>query len=408
MECTPNSTGGPLTNNTGVLMGNLSSTKYTNLTSLLIPEDYMTYKNIAAFLNTYIISSICMFGVVGNTLNLVVLTRRSLTTHMDHMEKSVNISLIALAVSDLLFCLCAFPHAIKDKTTFSSPSVDFWLLYTAYGEAVVNSFLLSSTWLTVAMAIMRYLAVYHPLEARLNRGLPCTRVILVCVFLFSVIFNLPRYWMKQISYIDCMEGGRSYYSESGPLRIHVTAEIVYMWIYFVTAIAIPLCVLAYCNIYLIHALHVTRKLRRQYSGSAYTVTNSTNIVTLTLSIIVVFYVILVAPAELLNFGRYMIKSKAKYSLSLTLKYTLAVTIGNTLQTVNFAFNFVLYCIINVHFRKVTRRLFCSVSRFWHRNATPAVRQFEQQPCLGRHDNVCHHGIEKIKMIPMNNGNIHAI
>ena len=52
--------------------------------------------------------AICVFGIVGNLLNLVVLTRKRLQTYMDYIEKSSNIRFVALAVSDMIFCLVYF------------------------------------------------------------------------------------------------------------------------------------------------------------------------------------------------------------------------------------------------------------------------------------------------------------
>jgi hypothetical protein len=49
--------------------------------------------------------TICSFGIVGNLLNLLVLTRKRLQCSMDRMEKSAHVGLVSLAVSDLMFCL---------------------------------------------------------------------------------------------------------------------------------------------------------------------------------------------------------------------------------------------------------------------------------------------------------------
>ena len=48
---------------------------------------------------------ICLFGIVGNVLNLIVLTHKRLQSHMDNIEKSSNMRFVALAVSDMIFCL---------------------------------------------------------------------------------------------------------------------------------------------------------------------------------------------------------------------------------------------------------------------------------------------------------------
>jgi hypothetical protein len=318
-------------------------------------EELMLYDKIEYALSKYVIHALCLFGVIGNSLNLIVLTRKSLTIQMERLEKSAHIGLIALAVSDLLFCISALPHALKDNNHFFSPSIDFWLIYDVYGEVVINIFLLSSTWLTVAMAVSRYVAICYPLRARQHLRIMFTRIVIILVFLFSVVFNLPRFWMKSITFIECEEGGRAYFSQNGPMKQYKILEAVYMWLYFALGIAVPLILLAYCNVYLLRALHVSIKPRRQHSGTSRTsVSNSTNVVTLTLMIIIVFYIILVGPAEVLAFWKPYVLNN--YSLNIVIKYSLLITICNTLQAINFAINFILYCIINVHFRKVIRNL----------------------------------------------------
>ena len=146
--------------------------------------DLGIYWSVEQVINTKIILAICIFGIIGNILNLLILSRKSLTTHMERLEKSAHFGLIALALSDLLFCISALPHTVKDPSRFDTPTVDFWLLYDAYGDAVVNTFILSSTWLTVAMAISRYIAICYPLHAREHLSLTSSRVVIAMVFLF--------------------------------------------------------------------------------------------------------------------------------------------------------------------------------------------------------------------------------
>lgn len=55
-----------------------------------------------------------------------------------------------LAVSDALFCVAVLPRAYIGASVFGFRRYDFRIVYAAYGDAVVNTFIVSSTWLTVA------------------------------------------------------------------------------------------------------------------------------------------------------------------------------------------------------------------------------------------------------------------
>jgi len=70
----------------------------SNLTSTGSPH------RLTTLINDFLAPAVCLFGVIGNALNLVVLTRRRLQHSMDGLERSVRLGLVALAVSDAVFC----------------------------------------------------------------------------------------------------------------------------------------------------------------------------------------------------------------------------------------------------------------------------------------------------------------
>ena len=69
---------------------------------------------------TLVVIPIAILGMLGNMLNIFVLTRKQLLNSLDRMEKSVNVGLVALAVSDFLFCLL-FLAAISPEKAMYSP-----------------------------------------------------------------------------------------------------------------------------------------------------------------------------------------------------------------------------------------------------------------------------------------------
>lgn len=75
---------------------------------LNITEDERSHLAFRAVVEYYVIPVVCVFGVGGNLLNLVVLTRKRVQHSMDHLERSAHAGFVALAVSDLSFCLLDF------------------------------------------------------------------------------------------------------------------------------------------------------------------------------------------------------------------------------------------------------------------------------------------------------------
>ena len=362
----------------------LNSTHYTHSNS--VDNDFITanksletwHKDVEDFLYEKVILVICLLGMLGNILTLIVLSRKCATRSMDRMETSAHMGLLALAVSDFLFCISTIPHSFQDRHQFEFDCISFRLLYRIYGNGVINIFIMSSTWLTVVMAMCRYLAICFPLRGRLLIGKTFTALSICGVFVLCVLFNLPRFWTQKVESVQCSEGYFQYYASRGVVYSNTKLEQVYAWMYFIACIFVPFLILAYCNAYLIRALRTSRRLRRHHTRSRDLSTSSKNTLTLTLVVVIVFYIILVTPTELLHFAKYRVISSPW--LMASQKYNLAVAVCNTLQAVNFAINFVLYCTMNAQFLSTVKSMF-SFRSSRHSNGYASAESIEPVPAM---------------------------
>jgi len=90
-------------------------------------------------IRTRAVPVVCVFGVVGNVLTLVVLASERLHFGAGG-ERKVSIWLQALAVSDLLLCVVLLPHGLMSYDgSLLYTSFSFQLLFRAYGSAVINN-----------------------------------------------------------------------------------------------------------------------------------------------------------------------------------------------------------------------------------------------------------------------------
>lgn len=151
------------------------------------------------------------------------------------------------------------------------------------------------------------------------------------------------------------------------------------------AILLPLPVLTVCNVCLARALRRSRLLQKQYramnircrsirsvtgqeayssrggedrrtgssrhrGGTQSSTTSSQHRITPTVIGLIVLFTLLVGPSEILAlFRQYILtgqQSAASYDA-----YQSAIVVTNFLLLVNFAVNFVLYCVVNVQFRR---------------------------------------------------------
>jgi len=88
------------------------------------------------------------------------------------LERSALVGLGALAVSDLLFCLVGLPSvwlkpsgaALNDEAPFTAKLAFYY--NRVYKVPLHNMFLFSSTWIAVAIAVERFIAIGSPIRAR--------------------------------------------------------------------------------------------------------------------------------------------------------------------------------------------------------------------------------------------------
>ena len=101
----------------------------------------------------YLASVVCIFGIIANTLNIIVLTR-------PNMISSTNCILTGLAVSDGLTMAAYLPFALRFYVLYgidfnpernSYAAVNYMLFFACF-SVVVHSV---SIWLTVALAVFR-------------------------------------------------------------------------------------------------------------------------------------------------------------------------------------------------------------------------------------------------------------
>ena len=129
---------------------------------------------------------------------------------------------------------------------------------------------------------------------------------------------------------------------------------VFTYIWASLGYFLPMALLTYCNINLIRALRRSRKLRQMSAHTHAPSGKDTNArITLTLIVLILMFTVLVSPSEVLHFYSELVV-RGSYRT-----FEVAMHVTNILQALNFAFHFVLYCAVNVTFR---RTLICA---FYH-------------------------------------------
>ena len=247
--------------------------------------------------------AISLFGCIGNVLNIIVLirSRQRMKTADGGRDSGTFLGLLVLAVSDMLFCAAVFPRSfarIGGNEALFEPN-DFRLYYQVYGTGVINTFILTSTWITVAMATMRYIGICHPLSTSKVRRSNCVKLIYLITITTCILINSPTFWQYKIT--DFEKDGHVYYLiDIGDFALNSRKGYIFLWFRAFVGIISPALLLLYCNFSLILALRRSRSIRREGRVRP-SVSRSHNRITRLLVVIVILFIVLVFPAEMMDF-----------------------------------------------------------------------------------------------------------
>ncbi|ELU11791.1 hypothetical protein CAPTEDRAFT_190026 [Capitella teleta] len=298
-------------------------------------------------LEQYVIPALCAFGIFGNLLSLVIISRTKFRKTDGSGESGAHLGLVFLAISDSLFCASLFPKAFISTTDSVFTHFGFKLIYQVYCTGVITTFLLTSTWITVAMAFLRYLNICHPFRSRRHDGLKCAKLVYPSICMLCILLNIPSFLQYQVTDYKTF-----YLVDLGPMAYVYTRGKVVCWIRACFGIFIPACILIFCNFSLIRALKHSQRLRLNSYVKETPAQRSRKWITITLIIIALSFIVLVFPSELIEFFHHAIQN----DVGRTETVMLIRAVTNTLQVFNFTLNFILYFVINIHFRKSVREL----------------------------------------------------
>ncbi|KAH3776890.1 hypothetical protein DPMN_178324 [Dreissena polymorpha] len=298
---------------------------------------------------------------------------------LDEIEYCTTIFLIALAISDMMFCLSTFPHVFENGASSEYGRHDFMLYFRMYSAFAINTFIISSTLLTVLTAVMRYTAICHPFHSRQFISFKKTICAICVVFCFSAGFNAPQLWRHEMVEDKCFGTDRNIRLEDGAPFRNNSFVYIYKLIWAIFGNFIPLILLLYCNIRLVKALHESQQLRLLHSRDNAGCLSAHRRINITLITIIIFFFLLVAPSEISKFISYFSHSSSASGKG-SYTYFLVSMITNTLQCINFSVNFVLYYAIIAPFRKTLHEFFCVLLRS-RRRTRESTNSQQKQTCV---------------------------
>ena len=242
---------------------------------------------------------ICAFGLVGNIFNLVIFARRCRFGQINVLEKGAIFGLASLAASDLAFCFITCIGIFVPYHGALFLHRDFAYFYQLYAGILQNVFIKASTWLTTIACVSRYAAVCYPLWARQFIRLSYIKTAVIIVLVISTLIHIPLIWNHKIYEMKC--GNTTLIIlDSGYFVETIVLRTVFTYIWAILGYIVPAVIMMYCNACLIISFRQSTHVRQEMRQASCQMTHAQERITVTLIVVVLLYIILISPSEILH------------------------------------------------------------------------------------------------------------
>ncbi|KAK2147767.1 hypothetical protein LSH36_537g02067 [Paralvinella palmiformis] len=311
--------------------------------------------NLVKFIiNTLVAGTLCLLGLVGNSVSFVVL-------RMDKDSRVAAFLLQSLAFTDNFFLAWWFLHfTIADAFSYFALAQTFpvtWLYIRVYTYPLLFVGQTGTIWLTVLIAASRYVAICWPYNASKYCNLPVISKAVFAILTFSVLYNVPRFFEVCIVLRpEAVNGTPSLASSYTLGYTQIGASWLYRFIYFnvfyiITSFVLPLALLLFLNTRLTMAYRVVQQRRNSLRSRQ---DHHDRSITLVMIMVVLLFIICNAPARVVQ----MIWHYHSYRCP-TAAFILNVT-TNVLEVLNSSSNFIIYCVFRRQFRLNLAHRICSI------------------------------------------------
>ncbi|KAL5277250.1 hypothetical protein ACFFRR_002464 [Megaselia abdita] len=321
-----------------------------------------------------ILPIICALGIIGNVLNLIVLTRRN-------MRGTAYIYMRGYSAAALLAIVFAIPFGIRmlihrDRGKWAEFGPAF---YSAHLELFLgNGCLGVGVMMLLVLTIERYVSVCHPGYIRPVMGPP--RVTVVVIPLLTFIIYLPSVFRGQI--VKCvweLEGPYVYYRRDNTEFLGTLFYAVYKIILEVIFKLIPTILIAGFNLSIMIAYRRTCEKRRGMIISRNTCCKEDDPrkfaeerrLFLLLGSTSALFLVCVSPMAVLHM------TIAAENLS-SFSFQVFRALANLMELANYSITFYIYCLFSEDFRNTLIRTFK-----WPWFSNPLCHQTDEVNTLNR-------------------------
>ncbi|XP_052743718.1 G-protein coupled receptor dmsr-1-like isoform X1 [Bicyclus anynana] len=306
----------------------------------------------------YVSLMVCTIGVLANTMNVAVLTRR------DMAAAPINRLLKWLAVADVFVMLEYVPFAIY-KYLVLPETLDFrysWAMYLLFHMHFAQILHTASICLTLSLAIWRYIAIKYSDRSHILCTERRCSVAILTSFLLPPILCIPTFMVFDIHTKNVSD-------VPGDIAYHVDSDNqgklyqINFWVHAVAIKLLPCSILTVIILWLIRALYSAnqhQKNLRNYSACPaaekmvkrqHKADKRTDRTTKMLLAVLLLFLVTELPQGILGLMSGLL-GKCFFDRC----YNLFGELMDFLALLNGAINFILYCSMSKQFRQTFRAL----------------------------------------------------
>ncbi|CAH8445926.1 unnamed protein product [Schistosoma turkestanicum] len=211
-------------------------------TNTLSTKSSIDYQYIVAIAYVFVQTTICSIGFILNIINFSVFICRKFSA-------SAYILMTVLSLADAITLGVRIPQGcifLPHLNHHATDAAIYIYMYSIYVETPVSNMTENiSAWLTVVLAIERYVSMKHWSLSKRYFTRKSTRQLITSICIIAFIFNIPYFAIQRVSlkYVD------------GVLQLHSdltdfsrsTYYAFYSWLRIVFVQIIPLCFLCVSN-----------------------------------------------------------------------------------------------------------------------------------------------------------------